>query len=200
MKKLTKYLIAMALAMAGVQAHAVLITPEDCVSDSCTTGTVTRTDTLIRMIQGSYQATEQYRSDLSGDSGTFAASYTTTFDGSNATIQYATGAEAIVCESCFLLVKDGDVDPPWYLFDITWNGLEDISLQGFWPDHVEGISHISIFEGGVLAKNGAGLARLTAANNAVVQTRTAAIPEPGPLALLGIGLLGMIAVRLKKAG
>jgi hypothetical protein len=43
------------------------------------------------------------------------------------------------------LVKGGEQDPSWYLFDISsWDGMATISLSGFWPGKGS-ISHISIF-------------------------------------------------------
>jgi hypothetical protein len=194
MKYLTNFLVAMALAMVGVQAHATLIvTPDDCVAN-CATGTVTDTNELISFIETMYGAEELYRSDIgSGDSMSFADSYNTGFlglDNSGALIEYVAGGENIACIECFLLVKDGIAAPPWYLFDISgWDGLTNISLSDFWPAPDHGISHISVFGGGELAL-------LTTS----ASVSPAGVPEPTQLALLGIGLLSMLLFRLNKAG
>ena len=191
MSHLTKFLIAMALVIGGQQVHATLleITPADCASN-CSTGTVTDTNELISLIEMMYGADELYSSDIDlGVSMPFAGSYNTTYSNSNsdALIEHVAGENSIACADCFLLVKDGIASPPWYLFDISgWDGLMSISLNNFWPNHEDGISHISIFGGGKLA--------LLTARSSVTSVPTS-VPEPGPLALLSIGLLGVVLYR-----
>lgn len=125
-----------------------------------------------------------YKSDaptggpLGIDSGSFAASYETNFntDRSGALIDYLAGA-AIACPDCYMAIKDGNHNPSYYFYDLaSWNGTDDIQLNGFWPNQ-GAISHISIWgrEGG-----GGGEEE---------------VPEPGTLALLGLGLLGAAAAR-----
>jgi len=111
----------------------------------------------------------------STESGGLAGSYSTSFspdaaDASGAVISYD-GGDAFSCmaaNSCWLVVKDGNVDPNYYGFDLTgWDGVSTITLSNFWPGQ-GAISHISIFG-----------------------QRGTVVPEPATLGLLGLGLLGL---------
>jgi hypothetical protein len=92
---------------------------------------------------------ELYKQDrgAASDSGQFASSYTTTFnaDASGGLITWD-GGDFISGSPIYLLVKDGNRSPIWYLFDIgeMWNGQQTIELQGFWPAG-GAISHVSIY-------------------------------------------------------
>jgi hypothetical protein len=123
---------------------------------------------------------ELYKQDVGGpESGTFADDYTTTFSNSNqnADIVWDEG-DSIECSAtnpCYLLVKDGNQIPIWYLFDISdWNGTDTLDMNDFWPGS-GAISHVSIFGG-------------------IGQS----VPEPGTLALLGLGLFGMGLMRRRQ--
>lgn len=114
-----------------------------------------------------------YKANVGGpEEGTFAGSYNTVFnfertgDAAGGTISF-TGGASISCPSCYLAVKDGNINPRYYFFDISsWNGTETINLNGFWPGR-GAISHVSIWG-----------------------TPSAGVPEPSSLLLLGAGLAG----------
>lgn len=97
--------------------------------------------------------------------GPLAGNYTAAFSGtpldpSNVLIEYVSGQ--VVGPEAWLVIKDGRNQPYWYVFNLTalgWDGMEEISVEGFWPAG-GAISHVAL------------------------------VPEPGTLALLGLGLLG----------
>jgi len=172
---------------AYAQAEPLMLSPDpgqaydgfDCGSD-CGPGTSEILDWLNTNVAGFDSSNVLYQSDENGDaigedSGLFADDYATEFmnitgDPSGATISWGEGG--IIQGAQWLLVKDGDHIPVWYLFDITdWDGMMAIELTGFWQDN-GAISHVSIY----------------------------GIPEPGTLALFGIGLaLAAFSRRRKKA-
>ena len=190
MKNSIKILMGLALLAIGSQAQALLITAPtltECAdSSTCWLGDspVNPDATDVSGIVGVSGLVELYKAEVPefefGDvveEGSFASSYETTFgpitnDPNDALISYVSGA-TISCPECFLLVKDGNNSPRWYIFDIgTWNGMDPIELQDFWLN-TGAISHISIFG--------------NAAN----------VPEPGMIGLLAIGLIGVVVARRK---
>jgi hypothetical protein len=172
----------LAVALSG-SAYALSITP--------TTGTdgVTRwdgdetsqseIDSAISPIIGN--ATELYKQNVGGsESGPFAGSYNTVFldtptDPSGATITYTGGP--IIPEDAFMLVKDGNQEPAWYLYNLTalgWDGMDQLDLSGFWPNQ-GAISHIAFYSGGGTS-----------------------VPDGGAtVVLLGLGLTALALVRRK---
>jgi hypothetical protein len=137
--------------------------------------------------QGITLGSELYKQDqgAGSDSGILAGYYTTTFldtptDPSGATIaQTVAGAAAPSSVAKYLLVKDGNQIPAWYLFDLEtlgWNGTDTLSMSGFWPGN-GAISHVSLY--------------------GTQPERT--VPDGGATAaLLGMGVLGLAAIRRKS--
>lgn len=123
-----------------------------------------------------------------GDSGPGAPYYTTTFsnDNSNALITWD-GPLYFTADPLYLLVKDGNHSPAWYLFALTdWNGQDTLSLENFWAgDGKDGggeISHVTIYG----RPGGPDL----------FCTNCVSVPDGGSATiLLGMGLLGLAALR-----
>ena len=202
MKTLYKAFLVIALGMFSLQAQALIITTTtigevDCdytdPGTTCWSDTVTTPDNPnaadVSAIVGVSNLVELYKAevpnDLNGDileEGSFASSYDTIFgpinnDPEDALISLLEGAASISCPECFLLVKDGNQDPTWYIFDIgSWDGLV-LDIQDFWAitaDNPQGngaISHVSIFG------------------------NVANVPEPSMIGLLAIGLIGVVVTR-----
>ena len=181
--------VAAAGLLIGLQAHALAITPA--TTPQCTTGV--NSDTVIPgLIVGCFggltlaevNALEmQYLGD-SPEEGPYLGSYDTEYfnapdDPQEATISWLVSTSYMDCTGirCFLFVKDGSQVPASYAFEITgWDGMADIVMTGFWPDN-GAISHVEIWSGPQV------------------------VPEPGTLALLGLGLFGLgMARRRNPAG
>jgi len=122
-------------------------------------------------------AVELYKANVGGrEEKLLMGSYKTTFNGSasGGSIEH-TGGD-IIGPDAFLLVKDGNHVPSWYLFDLTkltWDGEETLVLSGFWPGP-GAISNVSIFGSRV------------------------PVPEPSTMLLLGCGLIGLAAFGRKR--
>ena len=146
---------AFAVAALTSLAHALVITPSSgTLNVSRWEGGQTaqpQIDAAIAPLLGT--STEVYKQNVGGsEEGSLAGSYTTTFsnspaDPADALIDYISGP--IVNPTRYLLVKDGNQDPAWYLFNLStlgWNGTEDLVLTGFWPQQ-GAISHVSLYGG-----------------------------------------------------
>jgi hypothetical protein len=151
MKPFAKIATAVALA-AGMtfSAQALNITPASLPQYTGNQTSQAQINAAIAPIIGS--AVELYKQDVGAgsDSGSLAGSYVTTFsnsasDPADALIDYVGGS--IVGATAWLLVKDGNQTPAWYLFNLTllgWNGTDDLVLTGFWPGN-GAISHVALY-------------------------------------------------------
>jgi hypothetical protein len=148
--------------------------------------TITGTEAELAML---------YKQDqgVVGDGGPWAGHYATVFsntdtDPADATITWTgnPGDPYIIGNPLYLLVKDGNHDPIWYIFDLlhldlnedeipdyAWNGTDTIKLQGFWPAQGT-ISHVGIYG------------------------PTTSVPEPATMLLLGAGLVSLAAFGRKR--
>ncbi|MCH8497401.1 MAG: PEP-CTERM sorting domain-containing protein [Marinobacter sp.] len=119
------------------------------------------------------------------DEGSFANSYSASWvtkpgepnDPTGGTISWDATQSSIACLACYLAVKDGNHDPRYYFFDLSglWDGVSDIVLSGFWADGRGAVSHVSIWG-----------------------TTGIIVPEPGTMAMLLTGLLGLVATRRRR--
>jgi hypothetical protein len=185
-------LITVALVMFSLEVQALVITTttigvDACDSSTCWSGTTPNNPDAddVSSITGVADLVSLYKADvpdtglITVESGLLTSSYETSFspvadplDPENAFISYV-GEDYINCPECFLVVKDGNNDPIWYIFDIgSWDGIEAIEIQNFWPGQ-GGISHVDILG------------------------RSVGVPEPSILALFGLGLIGIGLTRRK---
>jgi hypothetical protein len=134
-----------------LSAVVINIAPSDAILSGNQTGQ-TQIDAFIASTLNG--ATEAYKKDVDGGVETpLVNSYNTTFnpasEPSGATITYEGGP--IVNPSAYLLVKDGNATPAWYLFNLTglgWTGIETLELTGFWENTQGAISHVALYGGG----------------------------------------------------
>ena len=185
------FVSALLVGSAG-KAEALALTPAD---TTCTTNVNSNLNNsaLYTQLEGCFDVTalsplalvyKQNAGTGGTEEGSYAASYTTTFndDRSGGLIDYISGPVAF-CTECYLVVKDGNNSPAQYFFDISgWNGTEDITLSGFWPQNGS-ISHVSIH--GV------------ATDPPLEDDPPSSVPEPTSFLLISAGF-GMVAMRLRK--
>ena len=181
MKSMKKLALAalMAVGMA-LNANALLITPSSAPQWSGDLPKNPNADDVEAITGTSANLTVAYKQDFGGGEEGMGGSYDTSFspalDPNNATITY-TGGSYITGTPIYLLVKDGNHTPRWYIFDISgWNGTETINLEGFWASG-GAISHVSIYNPGGTS-----------------------VPDAGSsLALLGLALTSIGFLRRKLA-
>jgi len=103
-------------------------------------------DAVIAPLLG--DSTQLYKSNVGGgDEGPFADHYATTFTGDdpNGAVIKWLGA-GFIAEPTHLLVKDGNADPAWYLFDFSgWDGKSTVKLVNFWTGVRGAISHVTLY-------------------------------------------------------
>ncbi|NNF17730.1 MAG: VPLPA-CTERM sorting domain-containing protein, partial [Gammaproteobacteria bacterium] len=166
---------ALIFAFGSATASALVIDPAQCgITLSCDSGPENSNSAILAAIEALYPGIEEvYKQNVGGgESGSFSGDYSAAFfntptDPEDSLITWD-GPNTIDCTSCYVLAKDGDQDPGWYLIDISgWDGQEDLDLQNFWPA-MGAISHVSIF----------------------VQP----IPIPAAVWLFGTGLLGLVGM------
>ena len=174
-----KYLLATvvlcALLAFAAQSHALLLNPADVTY--CDFGNETSQAEINVAIAGTIGAAgELYKNDFDeGESGALRDSYDTEWSGNpnGALITYMGGD--IVGEPAFLLVKDGNHAPAWYLYCLDsfgWDGKEIIELSNFWTTG-GAISHVTLYG-------------------------SRQVPEPATMLLLGSGLIGLGVFGRKK--
>lgn len=106
---------------------------------------------FLGLTQAQLMNTELYRiGNDQAESGSLASSYTGSVTPLAAgasqfsafTITYGSGP---AIDPTYMLIKDGNNTPIWYLFDISaWDGTSTLSGSGFWPENGS-ISHVSVF-------------------------------------------------------
>ena len=186
------------LAAMACQASAgvLYITPDTLPQWTGSQTSQAQINTAITpLIGGDPDALLQYKQDVGeGESGPYADNYTTTFfdtptDPSGATIVWDGLPEPWINKALdYLLVKDGNHDPAWYLFDlVNWNGRDTLSLSGFWPSG-GAISHVSLYGRGT-----------PPGDDPPDDDPPGAIPEPSSLLLcLTAAIGGIFALRRRK--
>ena len=191
-----KTIIFAVLSLISINANALILTPSDCGLDNCFTSNDPSEPSVSDIqdyIGTSTVLSNLYKSEVDGtvdfdaytstglNEGTYSGSYTTIFsnwgiDPADALISYNLGTDVLSCVECYLSIKGGSGNngSSLYIFDISsWDGTEEIELTGFLPGS-GAISNVAIWGGGEVD-----------------------VPEPGTLALFGLGLLGMALGRRK---
>jgi hypothetical protein len=178
-------LVALFAAGMALNANALLLTPGSAGWQGASPSNP-NADGVETITGTSAQLTQVYKYNASGsESGGFASSYQGTYTPSllaaqDATISYGSGS-VISGTAIYLLVKDANLSPKWYIFNISsWNGTEQIKVDGYFPQQL-GILYVSIFSG----QGGA----------------TKVADAGSSLALLGLGLaaLGLVQRKLARA-
>ncbi len=176
------------LGTLSLSAQAVSIDPDDCTTTlTCwevNTTPALHADDVATEVGTSSELILYYKQDFGGgESGIYSDNYETTFTGFEGS--EATGADiihdigdlvSINCRECYLVVKDGGGLPSQYIIDLAaWNGLDTLSLSGFWDGSgVAGaISHVAIY-GDV-----------------------SAVPVPAAIWLFGTALIGFVGMSRK---
>jgi len=180
MKKLLWLGVALGavVLLPAPRAEALTITPSSPIVLSGNQTSQSAIDAYIAATLG--DAGLLYKQNVGGpEEGSLAGSYTTTFSNTvtqpeDATITYVAGMQ-YVGPTSYLLVKDGNNSPAWYLFNLSnlgWDGKETLNLQDFWVGR-GAISHVTLYG--------------------------TALPEPATLSLLAVGLVGTAVLRRRRS-
>lgn len=169
------------MLLVATQAQALVLTPDGEYTNELYYPAYSNPDAAdISAITG-FTSELLYKDNVGGAEegmANFMASYDTTYtdtatDPANAFLTF-TGGD-VMTDASWLLVKDGNHAPSWYLFDISgWNGTEDIQMLDFWPAQ-GAISHISIFG-----------------------STSTSVPEASSIYLLAFGLVGLFGMARRK--
>jgi hypothetical protein len=196
----TKLLFVGAMFVLATQAQALLLTASDAYTTATIWNTANDPDILnpdaadITTITGDTDVVGLYKDEISAELGEFKDSYTTTYFDLGGDPEYAKitydGSPDPVMDANWLVVKDGNHDPRWYLFDLSasglnWNGTDTIQVGDannlLWP-RGGSISHVHFLGSVKNCDNPQGC-------------EPTEVPEPQALALIGLGLIGMYAAR-----
>jgi hypothetical protein len=176
----TRFTVLISLVFGlAYNAHAISITP----ANAFASGPQTANPQVLAAAAAACGCTltSQYKQDNGGgETGPLVNSYNATFSPAADSLQITYTGGSSVGPTAWLIVKDGNNSPGWYLFNLTalgWNGTDTINGTGFWPNQ-GGISHVELF-----------------GNTSPPPTP---LPVPSPLVLLGSGMLGMGIARRKR--
>ena len=191
--KLSKSLLLAALtAGMALNAQAILITSGTTVP--LTFGDNNSNNDILNIIQASPYSVgaELYKENRAdgSEAGAFLGSYDTTWGPTSLldaefTISY-TGGNFISASSVYLLVKDGNNSPNWYLYNISgWNGTEAIRGQNFFGGNQTALSHVALYSPDP-----------TPTGTPPTGTPGTNVPDGGTtVALFGLSLLGLGGMR-----